>query len=70
MQTAIAEIETFPEIPLKVTFNEYIELAKHYSTSRSSNFINGVLDKIVQILRQEKRIMKQAENNSQLTIEN
>lgn len=63
MQTAIAEIETFPEIPLKVTFNEYIELAKYYSTSRSSNFINGVLDKIVQILRQEKRIMKQAESN-------
>ena len=62
LQTATAEIEQFPEIPLKVTFNEYIELAKNYSTSKSSTFINGVLDKIVQVLRQEKRIMKQSED--------
>ena len=70
LQTAVAEIEQFPEIPLKVTFNEYIELAKNYSTSRSCTFINGVLDKITQVLRQQKRIMKVAETNSQLKIEN
>lgn len=62
LQTATAEIEHFPEIPLKVTFNEYIELAKNYSTNRSCNFINGVLDKITQVLRQEKRIMKAPED--------
>lgn len=60
LQTATAEIEAFPEIPLKVTFNEYIELAKNYSTSRSCTFVNGVLDKITQVLRQQKRIMKSA----------
>ncbi|MBP5368838.1 MAG: transcription antitermination factor NusB [Bacteroidales bacterium] len=60
LQTAVAEIEQFPEIPLKVTFNEYIELAKNYSTSRSCTFINGVLDKITQVLRQQKRILKSA----------
>ena len=64
LQTAVAEIEKFPEIPLKVTFNEYIELAKNYSTTRSCTFINGVLDKITQVLRQQKRIMKVAGNNA------
>ena len=60
LQTAVAEIEKFPEIPLKVTFNEYIELAKNYSTTRSCTFINGVLDKITQVLREQKRIFKSA----------
>ena len=64
LQTATAEIEQFPEIPLKVTFNEYIELAKNYSTAKSSTFINGVLDKIVQVLRQQKKIMKAAEDKA------
>jgi len=58
MQLAIAEIIEFPEIPTKVSFNEYIEISKYYSTSKSSNFINGVLDKIVHELKQEKKIVK------------
>ena len=44
---AICEFQKFPSIPVKVTINEYIEVAKEYSTPKSSVFINGVLDKIV-----------------------
>lgn len=58
MQLAISEIIEFPEIPTKVSFNEYIEISKYYSTSKSSNFINGILDKIIHELKQEKRIVK------------
>jgi N utilization substance protein B len=47
MQMAICEFQKFPSIPVKVTINEYLEIAKEYSTPKSSNFINGVLDKIV-----------------------
>jgi N utilization substance protein B len=65
LQTAIAEIEQFPEIPLRVTFNEYIELAKNYSTEKSPTFVNGILDKIVQGLTQEGRINKIAEMPTQ-----
>jgi N utilization substance protein B len=46
MTTAIAEMRSFPEIPAKVTFDEYIEIAKYYSTPGSGAFINGVLDKV------------------------
>lgn len=51
MQLALAEIMAFPEIPVKVTLNEYIEIAKYYSTSKSSTFINGILDKVVREMR-------------------
>lgn len=61
LQAALAEIEQFPEIPLRVTFNEYIELAKNYSTEKSPVFINGILDKIVQKLRADGTITKIAE---------
>lgn len=61
LETATAEIIEFPEIPLRVTFNEYIEIAKHYSTAKSCIFINGVLDKIVQKLKADKKITKIAE---------
>jgi N utilization substance protein B len=44
MQLAITEILEFPEIPVKVTLNEYIEIAKYYCTSKSSTFVNGILD--------------------------
>lgn len=44
---AMAELSDFPSIPVNVTLNEYIELAKSYSTNKSGNFVNGVLDKIV-----------------------
>lgn len=51
MQLAIAEILVFPEIPVKVTLNEYIEIAKYYCTAKSSTFINGILDKVVKELK-------------------
>jgi len=47
LQMAICELNNFPTIPLKVTINEYLEIAKEYSTPKSSIFINGILDKIV-----------------------
>jgi N utilization substance protein B len=52
MQLAITEILEFPEIPVKVTLNEYIEIAKYYCTSKSSNFVNGILDNIVREIRE------------------
>jgi N utilization substance protein B len=58
MVMAIAEMIEFPEIPVKVTLNEYIDLAKYYSTSKSNEFINGILDKIIVELRDDKKIMK------------
>ncbi len=47
LQMAICEFQKFPSIPVKVTINEYIDIAKEYSTPKSSFFINGILDKIV-----------------------
>ncbi|WP_242086136.1 transcription antitermination factor NusB [Aestuariivivens sediminis] len=47
LQMAICELKEFPSIPVKVTINEYLEIAKEYSTSKSSIFINGILDKLV-----------------------
>lgn len=58
MQVALAEILTFPSIPLNVTFNEYLDLAKVYSTPRSAAYINGMLDHIVKQLREEKKLLK------------
>ena len=58
MATAVAELITFPSIPVKVTLDEYIEIAKFYSTASSSTFINGVLDKVVASLQEEGRIQK------------
>ena len=50
MATAITELVSFPSIPVKVTLDEYIDIAKFYSTPGSSTFINGVLDKIGELL--------------------
>lgn len=47
LQMAICEFQKFPSIPVKVTINEYIEVAKEYSTPKSNVFINGILDKLV-----------------------
>lgn len=58
MQMAITELEHFANIPVKVTLNEYIELAKSYSTPKSKVFINGVLDKLVAELKRNGRINK------------
>lgn len=58
MQMALAELIEFSSIPTKVTLNEYLDISKFYSTSKSSVFINGVLDKVVMQLREEKKILK------------
>ena len=52
MQVAISEIDSFVSIPTNVTLNEYIEMAKFYSTSKSGTFVNGILDSIVNELKQ------------------
>lgn len=56
--TALAEIVNFPKIPLAVSINEYIEIAKHYSTSKSGAFLNGILYSITNRLREEGKINK------------
>jgi len=61
MQIAIAEMLTFPSIPLNVTINEFVELAKFYSTPRSAGYINGMLDGIARHLISTGRLLKQME---------
>ena len=63
MQIAIAEMLTFPSIPLSVTINEYVDLAKVYSTPRSSSYINGMLDGIARHLIRHGRLMKRLDDN-------
>lgn len=58
LATAIAELTSCPDIPVKVTLDEYIEIAKYYSGPGSSVFINGVLDKLVTTLTAEGSIQK------------
>lgn len=58
MQVALAEIHTFETIPTSVSLNEYIDLAKLYSTPKSGTFVNGVLDAIVADLRKNNIIFK------------
>lgn len=58
MQIALAEIQFFPSIPISVTLNEYINIAKNYSTEKSSSFINGVLDSIIKELKDNNEISK------------
>ncbi len=58
MQMAISELVAFPSIPTKVTLNEYLEISKFYSTTKSSVFINGVLDKVMLQLKEEKKVQK------------
>lgn len=58
MQTALAEITSFPEIPLRVSINEYVEIGKMYSTPRSGSYINGMLDTIAKRLIAEHKIEK------------
>ena len=61
MQIAIAEMMTFPSIPVSVTINEYVELAKIYSTPRSASYINGMLDAIARHLIATHRLLKHME---------
>ncbi|MDE7180574.1 MAG: transcription antitermination protein NusB, partial [Muribaculaceae bacterium] len=58
LETALAEILNFPKIPLKVSVNEYIELAKSYSTAKSGQFVHGVLGNIIDRLQQEGMLYK------------
>jgi N utilization substance protein B len=58
MQIALAEILSFPNIPVSVTLNEYVEIAKLYSTPKSGSFINGTLDGIVNALKKENKLTK------------
>lgn len=58
MKMALCELTEFPNIPVKVTLDEYIELSKDYSSPQSKIFINGILDKVVADFRRENRIQK------------
>ncbi len=58
MQIAIAEMMTFPNIPISVTINEYVDLAKLYSTAKSGGYINGMLDSIARYLVDTGKMMK------------
>lgn len=58
IKIALAEFETFADIPVKVSINEAIEVAKKFSTDHSGKFVNGILDAIRQRWVQEKRIQK------------
>lgn len=58
MCVAISELKHFPSIPVKVTLDEFIEISKSYSSPKSGSFINGVLDKIVTLLKESGEITK------------
>ncbi len=59
MKMAICELMEFPDIPVKVTLNEYIDLAKYYSSDKSKIFVNGILDKIIVDLRDQGKLNKE-----------
>ena len=58
IKMALTEVLSFPEMPIKVSFNEYIEISKYYSTEKSKMFINGILDKIVSQYKKDGKIKK------------
>ena len=58
MQCALAEILSFPNIPISVSLNEYVDIAKVYSTNKSGSFVNGTLDGIVKVLKKEGKLTK------------
>jgi N utilization substance protein B len=58
LKMAIAELLNFPSIPTKVTLNEYVEIAKLYSTDKSKDFINGILDRLMKKLESDGQINK------------
>lgn len=65
LSMAITEMVTFPSIPVKVTFDEYIELSKFYSTEKSYVFVNGILDKIIVELTNNQKIVKWGRGQNQ-----
>ena len=54
----LAEAETFPEIPVKVTINEYVDISKDFSTPKSRSFVNGLLDRLIKESAAEGRVCK------------
>ncbi|MDE7117902.1 MAG: transcription antitermination factor NusB, partial [Bacteroidaceae bacterium] len=58
MQIAIAELLSFPQIPVSVTINEYVEIAKWYSTPKSGGYVNGIIDSVAKMLKSENLLMK------------
>lgn len=58
IEMAVTEITEIQTVPVKVSFNEYIEISKYYSTPKSRIFINGILDKIINNLKTENKITK------------
>jgi N utilization substance protein B len=64
MQIAIAELMTFPSIPVSVTINEFVEIAKLYSTPKSGGYINGMLDTIARHLIKTGRLMKRIDERN------
>ncbi|MCL4147831.1 UNVERIFIED_CONTAM: hypothetical protein GTU68_054273 [Idotea baltica] len=58
IKMAICEVLHFPTIPIKVTINEYIELAKLYGTNKSKDFVNGIVDVLVQQFKKDGLIQK------------
>jgi N utilization substance protein B len=58
MQMALTELLKMPQIPVKVSINEYLELAKYYSTPNSKNFVNGILDNLYIELKRKGLITK------------
>lgn len=65
MQIALAEMLTFPSIPISVTINEYVEISKLYSTPRSGSYINGMLDSIARHLVATGRLLKHIDEKKQ-----
>ena len=55
---AIAELENVPSVPTVVTINEFVEIAKAYSTAKSGQFINGILNSIINYLKNNGRLFK------------
>ncbi len=58
MQVAVAEMLSFPNIPVSVTINEYVEIAKWYSTPKSAGYVNGIIDAVAKQLKREGKLAK------------
>ena len=69
MQNALAEMLTFPQIPVSVTINEYVNIAKFYSTPRSGAYINGMLDAIARSLIADGKLRKEMPEQDALNFE-
>jgi len=59
LKMALSELTSFPTIPTKVTLNEFVEISKLYSTDKSKDFINGILDRLMKKLNKEGKIQKE-----------